>query len=198
MLREARVSWMTVQLNPAIFKMASLDRKSTRKFYSLGMCSTSKERKHKDRYLTFYKYFIICGSLAKYCLETWLATSWKSILVFSLEAHISKVRIIPVMSTSYSTWLLLARTRTLVYSRSISPGPSRNIMVPLLFTLEDPSMNNTHSEGVSSSIGELSSATKSSMAWDLILPLWTYRMSYSENSTTHDTIFSSILGFFRR
>lgn len=127
--------------------MASLDRKSNLKFSSRGTFTTSKERKRKDKICTFYRYFIICGSLAWYWHGIWLATSWESLLAFSLVTPISRARIILAMRALYSAWLLLAvHSNFNACSITILLGPSRSIPASLPFTLEAPSTDDNHSE----------------------------------------------------
>lgn len=64
------------------------------------------------------------------------------------------------------------------------PGHSKIIPAPLPFMFEASSIGSVNYGGVSSSIRELNSATKSDIDWDLMLPLGTYWISVFESSTS--------------
>lgn len=99
---------MIVLLNLVAYEVNSLDKRYSLKFCSRSTCSTSKDMRQEYMLCTFFRYFISNGSLAWYYPMTWLKISWESLLVFSMEAPISKVWTMPAMRASYSTWLLLA------------------------------------------------------------------------------------------
>lgn len=146
-LEEARVSCMTILLNPTTFEVPSLDKRSALKFYA-GTCSTSKEKKHEDKFRTFYRYFISRGSLAWDYPDTWLAIRWELHLDFNLVDLISKERIISVMKALYSSWLLLEMNSNFnACSITISHSPSNIIPAPLPF-LEVPSKRRPFWRGI--------------------------------------------------
>lgn len=102
-----------------------------------------------------------------------------------------------MMKTSYSAWLLLVVNSNFnACSIIMSPNPSSTIPAPLPFTLKVSSTDNDHSEGGSSSMGELSLATKLAMAYNLMLPFGMYWMLYSESSTGYDIVLRVKSGFF--
>ncbi|MCI32933.1 hypothetical protein A2U01_0054148, partial [Trifolium medium] len=70
-------------------------------------------------------------------------------------------------------------------------SPSRITSAPLPLRLDDPSTDSVHGCKLISSGGDDSSSMKSAKICDLMLPLGTKVMSYSDSSTAHATILLS-------
>jgi len=175
-------SWTTVLLFPSFLVLASLAKRFVRALCYPGTKMAWKNLKLFVRFFTLARYLVSWASFVVYSPVILLVTNCESLFSLRFYAPISCVKFIPVMSASYSAWLLLALNSNLRdCSISRSPGPSKTISASLPLKLEDPYTERSHTWGTISSTGDVSS-TKFTKTWDLRLPLGMNLMSSSESS----------------